>query len=155
MIEYLGSLSTAQLIPLASTALNAAVLELQAQVTALATASAAVDFGGITGQIALAGQIIAALQAALAAGVTPPVVSFQASGILALEVKLEALLALQSLMAAGGIHALKYNGRADDFAPELGSTVSGLPGVQPSDTADAVALIATTPAAIQALRALL
>lgn len=153
MIRYLGSLSTAQLVPTAAASLSAAVLELQAQVTALFEASATVNPGGLAGYVTLAGSIIGALEAAIAAGVTPPTISFQASGIFELQVKLEALLALQNLMTAGGIHALAYRGRADDFASELGSAVAGLPGVQPSDGADAIALLATTPAAIEALRA--
>lgn len=153
MIRYLGSLSTAQLVPTAAASLSAAVLELRAQVTALLEASATVSPGGLAATIALGGTIIAALEAAVTAGVTPPSISFQASGIFELQVKLEALLALQNLMAAGGIHALAYRGRADDFASELAGAVAGLPGVQPSDGADAIALIATTPAAIEALRA--
>lgn len=152
-IQYLGSLSTAQIVPIAATSLGAAIADLETQVTALVTASASVDLGGIVGMIALATSIIAALEAALLAGVQAPVVSFQAGAVLELQAKLSLLLELQSAMAAGGIHALRYSGRADDFSGELAGAVRTLPGVQPSDRADAIALVATTPAAIAALAA--
>lgn len=152
-VEYLGSLSTAQIVPVAASSLSAVIADLEAQITALVTATATVDFGGIEGLITLAGAIAAALEAAIAAGVTAPTVSFQATAVIDLKAKLEILVRLQNQMLAGGIHALRYSGRADDLGPEIASAVRTLPGVQPSDRADAIVLVATTPAAIAALAA--
>lgn len=150
-ISYLGTFSTAQLVPLVSDTLTGLIAELQTQVTALGSIAIEVNPGGFAAQAALVASIAGAIEAAVAAGVTFPTVSLQAEAVLSLEVKLEALLAFQRLMAAGGIHALRYSGRADDLASELAGVMTDLPGVQPSDRTEALVLAATTSAAIAAL----
>lgn len=134
--------------------LAAAIAELQTQVTALASASVQIQPGGMAAMIQAAAQIVAALQAAAAAGVTPPSVSFQGSALIALQARLEALLQLQAAASAAGLHAFTYQGRADDFGPELGAGLEGALGVQGSDATAGLVLAATAPAAVQTLKTL-
>jgi hypothetical protein len=152
-ISYLGSFSTAQLVPVAASALSGVIAELQTQVTALASAAISFNPGGFAAQAALAASILAAIEAAVAAGVTSPTVSLQDEALLALNVKLTALLAFQTIMLRGGIQVLRYDGRADDFAPELENAMADLPGAQPSDDTHALVLVATTSEAAAALAA--
>jgi hypothetical protein len=145
-------MSTAQICPLVSSALGSLIAEISAQASAMASAALTINPGGLTAMAALAASIIASLEAAIAAGVTAPTVSLQLEAALVLKLKLDLLLELQSQMAAGGIHVLAYDGRADDMGAEVSSAVADLPGVQPSDHAYSLVLAATTPAAIDALR---
>jgi hypothetical protein len=152
--EYLGSLSTAQLAPGIGIPLATLIGELQAQVAALAEASLSIDLGSLSfaAQIEALLDLVAKLQASLALGLEPPSVSFSAQIQLDLQAKLALLLELQSALGAAGIHAIRYAGRADDMGSEVSDAVSGLPGVQASDACAGLVLLATAPAAIEALR---
>lgn len=151
VISYLGTFSTAQLVPFATAALDKAILELEAQIEAMASASLTINPGGLYAALSLAVSLVAALETAIAAGVVAPSVTLSLEVLAAFKLELEALLALRSVLLAGGIHALAYEGRVDDLGPELTQAVE-LPGVQPSDGAYALTLVATTPGAIEALR---
>jgi hypothetical protein len=153
VISYLGSFSTAQIVPIVANTLAGMIAELETQVAALGSIAISVDPGGFAAQLALVGTIAAAIQAAITAGVTSPTVSLQAEALLALNVKLSALLAFQSILLQGGIQVLRYEGRADDFGAELTGAMQSLPGAQPSDNTHALVLVATTSEAAAALAA--
>lgn len=155
-VQYLGSVSTAEIAPGLGLPLITLIGELQAQLAALAELSLTVDLGSISlaAQIEVLLDLVAKLQAAIALGLDfqLPSIDFSANLQIDLQLKLKLLLDLQFALSAAGIHAFRYDGRADSMAAEVGAAVDGLPGVQPSDAAHGIVLLATVPEAVEALR---
>ena len=112
--------------------LQAAVLaaaDLQAQLTALASFQATVDFGGLSADITLAGEILASLQAALALGLTPPSVSVQFDIVAALaavvQLQLNIVLGFINLFATAGVYVYAWDGQTDQLGAAVTTEFSG------------------------------
>jgi hypothetical protein len=144
VLTPLGGASIGAMIPAPVIAINLALPDLQARLDALlAFSPTPIDFHA---NIALAGQIAASIQAALDIGITPPSISVQiaivADLIAALEVQLNAILAITGLFASAGIYAYAYDGRVDGLGPALTSELSGgLPGGAPGDHCNALVMV--------------
>jgi len=118
-------------IPGAWAALAAASANLSTQLAALAQFQATIDFGSLSAGIALAGQISAALTAALSIGITPPSVSAQfaiiAALVAALQAQLDIIMGLVNL--TGTMQVYTYDGPVDSMGAELTTELSsGFPG---------------------------
>jgi len=148
---YTTSLGAA--LPAAATLRGAAVSGLQAQIDGLIAAQARLTTTppSLTANLAIAQQIVAGIQAAIAVGV--PGVDFQLSAIAAARAALEVqLAALDFGLSAGGVSVYLYTGRASDMGSALGAAIgNGPPGSLPGALSGAVVLAATAPAAKAAL----
>jgi len=153
-VTHIGSLTLGETIPGPVAAISATVPDLQAQVSALvAFKPAAINFAA---DLELAESIVASLKAGISAGITPPSIDAQigivASQLAALRLKLESVLSLTNLFGAAGVHAYAYAGAVNAFGGELGAELTGgLPGGAPTDNANALVLVTTTPATWDAL----
>ena len=153
MLTYLGSFTVGVAIPILLSlelAITAAFGPLLAELSARLSgyAALAIKIGvkppSLFASIDIVAKMTASLNAALAAGFTPPSVNFAASAILVLmaelQIKIGLLnaafnLALQlgSLNAAGGVHAFVYEGPISGLPAAMGS-VSGSTGLAPGTT---------------------
>lgn len=134
--------------------INLALPDIQARLTALA--SFAPSLGDFSADIALAGQIIASINAAITAGITPPSLSAQVSLVAALIADLEAavlsinaqlsiVLDFAALLGTAGVHAYHYTGRADQLGAGMTSELSsGFPGGAAGDSTNALILGTTS-----------
>jgi hypothetical protein len=169
-VAYLGSLTLGQCVPTAlaaSAALDLAIglslPKLQARLEAALKAQAQLTLTPPT--LAASLTAAAALAAALSVSVGMPSIGIQlaalASLIAAIELEIGALqvqaafgVAFAAMLGTAGIYCYTYTGRADQFGPQINSaTLGGFPGGQPSDSAGAIVLAATIPAAKIALGA--
>lgn len=147
----------AELDALARSAQAAATLELTGKLAGTASVSAALAVPPLPGVTATAAAKLA-VQLALNPSVAAPSLQVAANVQLTAELnaQLEALVMPDLGLGAAGIGAYKYEGSMDSLGPELGGlTNGGLPGGSGADLAYGVLLVATTPAAIEALRKLL
>jgi hypothetical protein len=126
-VTYVGSLTLGQALPSITGVLATAYTDLAARVAALQGFSPKVippDFN-----LKLAGDILAGVQLAIAAGITPPSISLQLGLVkaLLLEVKLQldGVLKIQTAMGEPGIHVYAYTGRADALGGEFSTELAG------------------------------
>lgn len=144
-LTYIGELTLAVAMPAAfdaalagAAAINLGLPELNAQLAAFAAFTPLL--GNFAADIALANSIIAAINAAIAAGIGEIGLDVQVAIVAALVLDLEAIL-LQinlnltlilnfiSLVAAGGVHAYAYDGQVGAFGVEVTAALSGgVPG---------------------------
>lgn len=154
---YLGGLSIGDTVPGAVAisaagvaGINSALPDLQARIAALADfAPTPVSFAT---QLLLAQQTLAAVEAAITAGIPVPDMSAQIAIILAqiaalaviaegIEAQLDIIAGFQSLFANAGIHGYAFAGATSAMGTELSAATSGgLPGGGPSDTTNAIIL---------------
>jgi hypothetical protein len=132
------------------TGINLALPDIQARLAALASFTPSP--GNLPALIALAESIIAAIEAAIAAGIIPPSLSAQIAIIAALVADLEAavlavnmqlsiVVNLLGLLASAGIFAYAYDGRTDGLGPALTTELAGgLPGGSGGDHCNAIVL---------------
>lgn len=156
VLTPLGSLSIGACIPGAVAAINLALPDLQAQVTALlAFAPAAINFQA---DLVLATQITASISAGIAAGISPPSFAAQiaivASILGVLQARLSAILAITGLFAQAGVFAYAYDGRADGLGPTLAAELAGgFPGgTGAAEHTNALVLATTTGATWTAMQ---
>lgn len=167
-VVYCGELTIGGALPGANAAaiaavagINGALPDILARIAALkAFAPLNVSIGA---QLALAQSLVANIQTSIALGVAPPSIAAQIAAIAALladlltmlesvNVQLDIVLGFQSLLAAAGIHAYAFSGTSGALGGELATELaSGTPGGSPTDPANAVALVTTSPAAWAAL----
>lgn len=170
-ITYVGSLSIGHAVPGCDTAVasgtlgvNTAIPDLQGRIDGLAAAIAAppppVDFGA---QLALANQILTAVEQALALSLavpptlTPPntaaqVAAFQAlltdlqANLVSVNAQLSVLGAIGGLLVHAGLHVYAYAGPVNGFGGALTAELNtGLPGGgSPTDDCNAIGLITTS-----------
>ena len=151
----LGSLALSAVVPGAAAAaaageigIEAALPGIQAQLTALASFTPTLDLGGLSGDITIAGNILADLQAALALGLTPPSLQAQldiVAGlvltlnnlVILINAQLQIILDLIALLATAGVDAYAYDGPADQLGAALTAQYAG-------DTDHANALVLVT-----------
>jgi hypothetical protein len=156
-VIYLGSKSVGGCMPSTLTAvgaLEAQLPSLQAQVAGLIALQARLNLTppSIGASLDAALELVAALQAAIAIGVSGP--DFQLAAVLELLAKLQielgsitAALAISVSLGASGVHLYAYTGEAAQLGSAFQSELaSGFPGGQPDDEAYAIMLATTTPA---------
>lgn len=155
MLTYVGSLGLSAAVPAVATVFASAIAELEGRIAAL---SAAVpSFTPPSVQLALAKQIVAAIEANIALGITPPSIDLQIGLFLALIAELQAslqiVLDIKNLFAAAGVHVYVYDGDAGDFGTELDAElVAGFPGGSgPTQHANAIILATTITATWSAM----
>lgn len=160
---YIGSLSIGEAVPGAAAAavagaagINAALPDILGRLAALAAfAPLPVDF---TAQLALAEQMVASVTLGISLGIPVPSIAAQIAAIAALvadllaavasiNASLEIVVAFQALLGAAGIHAYAYTGVTAGLGADLTTELAGgVPGGGPTDAANALVLITTTPA---------
>lgn len=122
MITDLGTASIAVAVPAADVAAFMAAADANAQLTALLDFSPQVNLS-YAAQLDLLASMVANVEAAIAAGLTPPGLSAQVSAAAALSATLSANLAIiaaiQTALATGDLRLLAYSGPQDDFGSEL------------------------------------
>jgi hypothetical protein len=164
MITPVGELSIGEAVPGAASAaiagqagINLALPDLQGRLEALlAFAPAEVNFAA---QLTLALQTVAAVQAAIAGGISPPSISAQLAivagliadiqdAMLSIDAQLSIILDFQALLVGAGVHVYAYNGEVQDFGAELDAEIgTGLPGgLGPAEDVDALVLVTNIPA---------
>jgi hypothetical protein len=146
MITYLGSLTIGATIPAAVFAVEAVLPNLQAQIAALAAFTATITPPSFQADLALAGEIVANLQASIALGITPPTISAQLSIVAALLAVLEAQLSVILAIPFGvaGVHAYHIAANANAIGGEITTQLAGgFPAGGPTDPSNAL-LLATT-----------
>jgi hypothetical protein len=144
----------AELDELARSAQAAASVEITGKLTGLASVSAALAVPPLPGVTAEAAAKLA-VQLALNPSVAAPSLQVAANAKIAgeLNAQLGTLVMPDLGLGAAGVGAYKYEGSMDSLGSGLGGlTQGGLPGGSGSDLAYAVLLVATTPAAIAALK---
>jgi hypothetical protein len=161
-LDYVGSLSIGGAIPGAATAaaagaagINLALPDIQARLAAL-VAFTPQQGSSFAAQLALAQQIVAGVQAAIALGLSPPSLSAQIAivaglvaaleqAVLAVHAQLDIVLDFQALLAAAGIHVYAFAGQADELGPALtGELAAGFPGGTGGNQATNALVLATT-----------
>ena len=167
-VVYCGELTIGGALPGANaatiaaiTGINGAVPDLLARIGSLqAFAPSDVNLGA---QLQLANQLVSNVQTSISLGIAPPSIAAQIAGIAALvaamlaqlsgvQAQLDLVLDFQGLLAAAGIHAYAFSGTTGALGGELATELaSGTPGGSPSDPANAVVLVTTSPAAWAAL----
>jgi hypothetical protein len=158
-LNHAGTLSLGACVPGANAAIVAALPDMQARLTGLLAAQAQLTITppAFTATLAAAVQLVAGLTAS---GVLPSVglqLTLIGDLIAALQVSVDALVALQVALGSAGIDAWTYSGRADGLGPALAAaTVSGLPaGGGPGASAYGVVLATTAPAAQASMQIIL
>lgn len=156
-LVYLGSIDLGTAVPLAFTVDASVVPKLQAEVAGIIAAQVQLTASppSITASLALAQQLVAGIQAAIALGVTEPTLSVQLAALASLLVTVQAdltvALSLQTALGAGGVHAYAYSGQANGLGPSL---PDHFPGGAPTDAANALVFATTIPATWTAMQAL-
>ena len=169
-VTALGSVTIGAAVPSALTACAAgtagiglALPDVEARLAALAAFSP--SLGSFSADISLAGEMIVGLQSAVTLGLTPPSISAQLAIIAALiadltativsiNAQLSIIVDLTSLFSTAGLFAYKYEGAVNAMGGEFVTAFSGgLPGGAPTDSAHAITLITTAPAAWTAMQA--
>lgn len=154
MLTYVGSLSLAAAVPVVATVFAEAIADLEARITALGAAIP--TFTPPAVQLELAKSIVAAIEANIALGITPPSIDLQIGLFLAqiaeLEASLQIVLDIKNLFAAAGVHVYVYDGDADAFGGELTTELAGgFPGGAPTDHTNAIVLATTSGATWSAM----
>lgn len=154
-ITYVGGITLGDALPGVRAPILAAMGDIQGRLVAMASFNAALVPPSIASDIETAGKILFNLQAcaaAIASGqIAPPSIDLQAQIMLdvvaLLKLQLQAFADLKGLFAFGA-HVYAYQDQADAlggaFSTEL---AAGVPGGAGADTAYALLLVATEPAA--------
>lgn len=166
MITDLGSATLAVTVPGAAGAAAAigvacgiAAPDVTAQLSALASFTPTVSLS-FAAQLDIAASIVSNINAAIAAGITPPSLDAQIAlsvDIIAdLQAKLALIeaqaaigIALGSLLATAGVRTLTYSGPQDDFGAELAAELGA-----PTTSCNALVLLTTSGAAWTAMQTL-
>lgn len=153
-VSYVGLVSIGQAFPLGLQATAAVLVPLQAKLAGLLQLSAQLTLTppSISGNLALAQQMVASLQVSVGL----PGFDFQVAGVAALlagvKAQIEAVLVVQTALGAG-VHLFTMAGKAGpvgtEFAGELGGGRLGDPNLTP---VFGVCMMANTPAAEASLR---
>jgi hypothetical protein len=160
-LAYVGSLSLADAVPGAAAGaiagqagINGALPDIQARITALAAFSP--SFGSFVADIALANSVIASINVAITAGLSPPSIGAQLAIVAAMVASLEATAVaidanltivedLLALLATAGVFAYAYAGTADGLGAALTTELAaGFPGGGPTDATNALVLATTS-----------
>ena len=154
----LGEVSVGACIPAAAMAFGAVEGNLNAQLVAAGNLKIALNVGSPT--VAVAAQIGATVSAQVMASVTGPyfglAIDANLDAIAAIRAALAAYAALFAALGVAGVFLYQYSGTADSFGNALQSVVgAGLPGGAPTDHIDSLVLIASTPAAWEAIAKLM
>jgi len=126
-LTYIGNLTLAAAVPAPLAALNLAIPDLQARISALVSFSP----GAINLQtnLALAEQMVKDISLQISLGVVPPSIDEQITIVTNLLAELEALLAqiesIVNLFAAAGVQAYAYDGTVGGFGAKVTSALSG------------------------------
>lgn len=167
---YLGSLTIGAVLPgavslgLAGAAgINLAMPNLQDQLKSLlAVKPAPVSFAA---QITTLQAMIKGIEASASLGLAPPSVAMQIAAIAKLVAALQAQLgsltaqlavieSFGNALAAGGVHAVAFEGQAAGFAAEVGALLGTAPVLSPTDAARGIALVTTSGATWTAMRSI-
>ena len=164
--RYLGGVTVGSLIPGAA-GIHAQLLgKLSADLAAALSLNASLNAslsigvgGGIDAAIfaVLSGQLLASLRATLAANVSAGISASLAANV-ALVAALQAAIDLLLLIdfGAAGLHAFAIDGHVNELSSEASAALaSGLPGQAPTDMANGMIVATASPAAWQALGAML
>lgn len=146
-----------ELLDLLTAAQNAAKFQILGKLAGLASVSAALAVPPLPGVTAAAAAKLAA-QLALNPSIAAPSlqVSANAKVVAELQAELGGLVPPPFDLGASGVAAYTYQGTIDSLGSSVSAATSGgLPGGTGADVGYAVVLVATTPAAIEALRKLL
>jgi hypothetical protein len=161
-LDYLGSLSVGGVAPSVQVAVDASLPNLLAQQTGLLAAQADLTAHPptIAGNLAIAQQIVASLQAQIALGVEVPGLGLQLASIAAalgaIAGQITALSNFADALAAVGLHSYHYAGPVNGLGPALAAELAGgLPGGGPVDASDALIIATSVPAAWSALSVIL
>jgi hypothetical protein len=147
MLTYVGSLSLSAAVPAVATVFASAIADLEARIAALGAAIP--TFTPPTVQLELAKSILAAIEANIALGITPPSLDLQIGLFLAqiaeLQAALQIVLDVKALFAAAGVHVYVYSGTAGDFGADLTTELAaGFPGgTGPTQSTNAIVLATT------------
>jgi hypothetical protein len=151
VITYLGSVTIGECLPAGAAIYAGALAELQAKLAAVVALAARLQVTPPTlaTNLALAVQMVAALQAAISLGM--PGVDFQIAAVLAaiadINARLVVLAGFEVAMGSAGVHVHSYAGSVAAFGPELGAAVGGgFPGGTGSDHCNSLILSTTLPA---------
>lgn len=162
-VTYLGALTIGDALPggvavaaAGYAGINAALPDIQARLDALlAFSPLPVDFAA---QLALAQSMVASVQASITLGLAPPSIALQlaivaaliadiAAAIASISVQLGIVVDFQALMGTAGIHAYAYAGQTQNLGAEMAVELAGgVPAGAPTDAANALILVTTTPA---------
>lgn len=146
-----------ELMSLLDAAQSAAKLQITGKLQGLASVSAALAVPPLPGVTAAAAAKLA-VQLALNPSIAAPSLQVSANAKIAgeLTAQLGSLVLPDMGLGAFGVAAYKYEGSMDTLGPSVGSATSGgLPGGSGTDVGYAVVLVATAPAAIEALKKIL
>lgn len=150
-VAYLGSLTVGEVFPAFAGMYAGILADLEAKLAGAASlaASLALHPPTLVANLALAGELVAALTAAIAVG--DPGVDIQIAAVAAyiesLNVSIAALAGFEAAMGSAGVHAYTYDGTAAAFGDELAAQVGGgFPGGVASDHCNALILATTIPA---------
>lgn len=147
-VQYLGGKTLGDAMPEVNAALATFVIPINAQIAGIIAAQAriAITPPSLAGNLLLAQQLVAQIEAAIALGGALPGIDFQVSALGALLVALQGELAAVAALTAAlgvGIHVFASEGDAASVAP--GGQVP--PGALPNSPSGAITLMAITPAA--------
>jgi hypothetical protein len=159
-IAYLGSLSVGTAVPGASAAITAGLSGINTALPLLADQLAALQAFipapiSFAAQLALAQNMVLSINAAITAGLPVPDLAAQIAIILAqiaaliaqlasIQAQVDILTALQSPLAAAGVHGYAFDGQTNQLGSELGGELaSGVPGGSGTDHANALVLVTT------------
>ena len=146
-LQYVGSLSLAELVPTSFALFAQLDVYIQAQLTGAITASLNISIlpPTLVATVTVAASILADLQAALALGLTLPSVSLSASLNAQIAILAALVASLNALIALGGgsIDAFTWSGPVDALGPAVtGELASGAPsGGSPFDASNAMLLL--------------
>jgi hypothetical protein len=161
-LDYLGSLAVGGVAPSVQIAVDASLPNLLAQQLGIQAGIAALTAHppSIAGNLAIAQQIVASLQAQIALGVEVPGLGLQlaslAAALAALAAQIATLTSFADVLGVLGLHAYHYNGPINGLGPALAAALAGgLPGGGPFDASDALVIATSSPAAWSALSVVL
>ena len=149
-VTELGAVSVGTCLPTTLGAFGAVEGNLNAQLAAAGNLRFALDLGPPS--IAVAAEASAQIAASVTAPYFGLSISANLDAIAAIQAQLAALAGIVASLGTAGIFLYAYSGTADSFGTALQAHVGpGLPGGAPTDHIDALALVASTPAAWAAL----
>jgi hypothetical protein len=154
----LGEVSVGACLPSTVMAFGAVEGNLNAQLAAAGNLKIALNVGPPS--VVVAAQIAATASAQAMASVTSPyfglAIDANLDVIAAIRAQLAAFAGLVAALGTAGVFLYQYSGTADSYGTALQSVVgSGLPGGAPTDHIDSLVLIASTPAAWEAMAKLM
>lgn len=157
-LDYLGSVSIGTIFPVGLTLAAAALAELNGKLAGLLSVKAALTIQPPTlaATATAAAKALAEVRASIALGLPGATLQLSAAAeiIAGLEAQIAAIVAIQANLTGAAVHAYVYAGQANGFGPALtAAATGGFPGGGPFDPVGGIVVIATTPAAKAALSA--